>query len=283
MKQSSRESTRTALPVTRDLTPVYGLALVVAILMTGASVAGLLAPNALYPTAALRQSSVPNDAVNLLLGLPILLGAMALARRGKLLGLLFWPGALLYVLYNTLVYVFAMPLGWMTAIYAALALLSATTPVVLIMRMDREAVRQQFAGAVPARVPGGALVGFGALFLLRGAGLVANTLSGQATLLPTESALLAADVVFSVAWIVGGVLLWRRQALGYVLGAGLLFQAGALFVGLILVLLLQPLLTPAPFVLADVIVIAVMTLIYLVPFALFVRGAISTHSALKES
>ncbi len=209
MKQFSQESAPDSLPITRSLTLVYGLSLAVALLMTGASVAGLLAPDALYPTAALRQSSVPNDAVNLLLGLPILLVAMALARRSQWLGLLFWPGALLYVLYNTLVYVFAMPLGWMTAIYAALALLSAITPVVLIARVDRDAVRQQFAGTVPARVPGGALVGFGALFLL------------------------------------------------------------------ILVLLLRPLLTSAPFVLADVIVIAGMTLICVVPFALFTRGVLS--------
>lgn len=54
--------------------------------MTGASIAGLLATATLYPSAALRQSSVPNDAVNLLLGLPILLGTMALARRSKLVG-----------------------------------------------------------------------------------------------------------------------------------------------------------------------------------------------------
>ncbi|HNT77011.1 MAG TPA: hypothetical protein PKH77_18530 [Anaerolineae bacterium] len=274
MKPFSQESVPAGLPITRSLTLVYGLSLAVAILMTGASVAGLLAPDALYPTAVLRQSSVPNDAVNLLLGLPILLGVMALTRRDKLLGLLFWPGALLYVLYNTLAYVFAMPFGWMTALYAALALLSAATPVALIARVDREAIRRQFADAVPARVPGGALVGFGALFLLRGAGLVANALSGQAVLLPTEGALLIADTVFSVAWIVGGVLLWRRQALGYVLGAGLLFQASALFVGLILVLLLRPLLTPAPFVLADVIVIVGMTLICLAPFALFTRGVL---------
>lgn len=278
MTPSRRESAPAGLPVTRPLTRVYGLSLVVVILMTVASIAGLLAPNTLYPTAALRASSVPNDAVNLLLGPPILLGTLALARRGKLLGLLFWPGALLYVLYNTLVYVFAMPLGWMTVLYAALALLSAIAPVALITRVDREAVRQQIAGIAPARVPGGALVGFGALFLLRGAGLVANALSGQSPLPPTESALLIADVVFSVAWIVGGVLLWRRQALGYVLGAGLLFQASVLFVGLILVLLLRPLLTPAPFVLADVIVIAGMTSICLVPFALFTRGVLSQQA-----
>jgi hypothetical protein len=35
-----------------------------------------------------------------MIGLPILRGSMGLARRGKLLGLLLWPGALFYVLYH---------------------------------------------------------------------------------------------------------------------------------------------------------------------------------------
>ncbi len=62
--------------------------------MTGASAAGLLFPAALYPAQALRQSFVTNDVVNLVIGLPFLLGTPALARRGRLAGLLFWPGAL---------------------------------------------------------------------------------------------------------------------------------------------------------------------------------------------
>jgi hypothetical protein len=37
---------------------------------------------------------VANNVGNLVIGLAILLGAMGLARRGRLIGLLFWPGAL---------------------------------------------------------------------------------------------------------------------------------------------------------------------------------------------
>jgi hypothetical protein len=73
---------------------------------------------------------------------------------------------------------------------------------------------------------------------------------------------------------VGGALLWRRQALGYVAGAGLLFQASMLFIGLIVFLLLQPALTGAPFALADVVVIAIFGLVCFVPFALFTRGLV---------
>ena len=48
---------------------------------------------------------------------------------------------------------------------------------------------------------------------------------------------------------------------------------------LIIFLLLQPFLTTAPFVLADVVVIFIMGLICFVPFARFVRGAVSKRSS----
>ena len=39
------------------------------------------------------------DAFNLVVGVPLPLGLLWLARRGSLVGLLLWPGALFYVLY----------------------------------------------------------------------------------------------------------------------------------------------------------------------------------------
>jgi hypothetical protein len=70
---------------------------------------------------------VSNDVVNLFIGLPILLGSMWLAWRGKLIGLLFWPGALFFVLYNYLIYVFAMPLNVAFLLHLALVTLSVYT------------------------------------------------------------------------------------------------------------------------------------------------------------
>ena len=75
--------------------------------------------------------------------------------------------------------------------------------------------------------------------------------------------------------MIGGILLWRRKPLGYVTGAGLLFQASMLFIGLIVFLLLQPLLTAAPFALVDTVVTFILGLICFVPFGLFVRGLLS--------
>jgi hypothetical protein len=64
------------LPIRFNLKPIYALSLVIAILMTLASVAGILLRIGIYSTDELVQSFVPNDVVNLFIGLPILLGSM---------------------------------------------------------------------------------------------------------------------------------------------------------------------------------------------------------------
>jgi hypothetical protein len=105
-----------------------------------------------------------------------------------------------------------------------------------------------------------------------------NALTSQTPIAETELALHTSDFLTAPAWVVCGVLLWRRKEFGYVVGLGLLFQASMLFVGLIIVLLLQPFLTTAPFVLADVVVIFILGLICFIPFGLFVRGVVSPRS-----
>jgi len=70
--------------------------------------------------------------------------------------------------------------------------------------------------------------------------------------------------------------------LGYVTGFGLLFQGNMLFIALIVFLLVQPLLTGAPFAIADVLVIFGMGSIFFIPFALFFRGVVSRPGTSPE-
>ena len=251
---------------------MFILSLVIAILMAAASIIGLLNRAAIYPTDALVQSFVPSDGVNLVVGLPILLGSMWLARRGRLVGLLLWPGALLFVLYNYIVYVFAVPLTPVFALHLTLLVLSTYTVIALAAGIDGAAVRRRLAGAVPERLAGGILGTFGLLFLLRVGVVLAAALTTPTPVADTELALHIADSLIAPALIVGGVLLWRRRELGYVAGLGLLFQTSMLFIGLIIVLIVQPFLTGAPFALIDVIVVSVMGMVSFIPFSLFVRG-----------
>ncbi|MCJ7512861.1 MAG: hypothetical protein MUO23_07815 [Anaerolineales bacterium] len=260
------------LPLTGDLHLPELLSLVIAIGTAIASAAGWLFSSSLYPTPESLQSFVANDLVNLFLGLPILLVAMALTRRGRLIGLLFWPGALLYVLYNYIAYLVGVPPGPASVAYGGLIVLSLCALAVLLSRINGAAVQNRIEGAVFERLSGGALVVFGVLVGLRALGVITSALVNALPIPATELGVLVADLILSVAWIAVGIQLWRRRPLGYSLGAGLLFLASMLFVGLIAYLLLQPLLANVPLALADVLVVSLMGLIGFGPLALFARG-----------
>jgi hypothetical protein len=261
------------LPIKSNLTLAYAISLLIAALMAVASLAGLLVPTTVYPTDELFQAFVPNDVVNLLIGLPILLGSLWLAWRGKLVGLLLWPGALFYVFYTYVVYVLSMPLNVPFLLHLTLVASSAYAMIGLVGSIDGQAVAHRLAGAVPERAGGGVLAGLGILIFARVVGVLVGALISQAPIVPVELALHVSDFLIAPAWVIGGVLLWRREPLGYVAGLGLLFQASTLFIGLIVVLILQPFMTAAPFAPIDVLLVFVMGLVCFIPLALFVRGA----------
>jgi hypothetical protein len=267
-----------SLPVTRDLTLAYLCSLVIALLMTVASLAGLLYPHRLYPTPELQEALLTTDVVNLVVGLPVLLGSMALARRGQLLGLLCWPGALFYVLYHYVVYTFALPLNVSFLLSLLLLGLSAYTTIGLVATIDGNAARRRLAGTVPVRLGAGALVGLGIAFALLVLGTLAGALVEGTSLAESELALHVSDFLISQAWILGGLLLWKRAALGFATGVGLLFQAAMLFLGLLVYFVLQPFLTTLPFPLIDFAVVLAMGLVVFIPFGLFLRGILKGSS-----
>lgn len=261
------------LPINRPIQPAYVLSLITAVLMTAVSLAGLVFPENLYPSEDLRRSFIPNDLVNLLIGLPILLISLALAQRGKLIGLLFWPGALFYVAYNYLAYAVALPFTWQFIFYLILIGLSAVMIIMLLSRMDGERIREQLTEKVHERLAGGILVVLGGLFFVRAIlQLVQADLSGP------ELGVTIADLLTTPFWVMGGLLLWRKQALGYASGAGLLYQGSMLFLALLIFFILQPILTGASFPLVDFVVIAIMGLVCFIPLGLFVKGIVASPS-----
>jgi hypothetical protein len=267
------------LPIRINLSRLYAVSLLVAVFITIATVAGLLYQTVIYPTDELLQAFLPNDVTILFIGLPMLLGSMWLAWRGKLIGLLFWPGALFFVVYSYLVYIFAMPFNLAYPFHLALVMLSVYALIVLLACIDAKEIKHRLTGAVPERLAGGILAGLGLLFFVRIIAVMVNALIGEAPLTEAELALNATDFLISPAWVICGILLWRRNAFGYVAGLGLLFQASMLFIGLIIIVLLLPFITNAPFALVDVVVILIMGLVCFIPFGLFARGVVSVQSS----
>ena len=261
-----------SLPLKKEIGQLYTLALIIALLAVIASIAGLVSPNTIYPTAELRESFLANDVTTLFIGLPILLASMWLSRRGKLLGLLLLPGALFFMLYNYLVYLLAMPFNWFYLLYPAIIILSIYGLANLLPKIDAQNLKENLEGRVSERFGGGVLVVLALIFFARAAGILFNAITGKLPVPGTELALNITDALVSPVWVLSGVLLWRRKAFGYLTGLGMLFQGSMLFIALIVLMLIQPLLTDATFSIIAIIVVLLLGMICFVPFALFWRG-----------
>lgn len=276
----SESNLSTKLPLKQGITRVWNLSIILAIFLGVMSLIGLIFRDSIYTSEEQIRAFLANDIINLIVEVPILLVSMWLTRGGKLVGLLLWPGALLYVLYNYITYVVGLPFGTITLIYLALVLLSAFLIFDLMRRIDLHLVKERLAGAVWERISGWILVLFGALFLFRAIAIIVEAFMNQTALPISEIGLLIADLALSVVWILGGILLLKRTPLGYASGLGLLFLGSMLFVGLALILLLQPLLiTDAQFASVDVIVVLIMGSICFIPFGLFLRGVLSAGNS----
>jgi hypothetical protein len=215
------------LPVTRDLRVPFISSLSVAVTLAVVSIAGLvLGYNGVYdPESPLVQVSRGGDAANLVLGVPILLGSMLLARRGSLLGLLLWPGALFYALYADALYLVAAPLSGLFFAYVAVVTLSAWTLIGIVASIDADEVHRRLAVA-PARRVGIALILIAVLAYVGLTAAVGASLGSPSSQTGMRPQWVVDYALGTPVLLLGGALLWRRIALGYVAASGLLLVSG---------------------------------------------------------
>jgi hypothetical protein len=272
---SGRPGRKPSLPIAKGIRLVYVFSAIIALVMALTSLAGILLQDVVYPADELISSFLATDGFTLVVALPILLASMGLAARGKLIGLLCWPGALLYVLYIHVIHLIGVPFGLLFLPYLTLVTMSAYTVIALVASIDAGQVGQRLAGYVPARTAGIILTILSALFLFQ---LVPTSLAAlvrQDRVPATELALWVADFTVAPTWLIGGILLWRRRALGYVAGAGLLLVYALLFSGTVPVMLYAASLAGEPPDMAGVVTMSTLGLICLVTFAVYARGVFS--------
>lgn len=265
------------LPITRSLTLEYANSFVVAIIMVVASTVGIMYRSVIYPTEKLSIGFVSTDLLNLVVGLPVLLVSMWLTRRGKLAGLLCWPGALFYVLYIYTSYL-ALPVSVLLIPHIFLIILSAYSIIGIIVSINCDAVRQRLSGVIPAKTTGGILTSIAILVIVYQIISIITVLINQTTPDNVELVQWIDDlVVGSPALLVGGFLLLRRKALGYVAGAGLLLMCSVLFIGVIPAMVFQALSADTPIDVIGILIVLISGMVCFIPFVLFVRGVAKTR------
>jgi hypothetical protein len=241
---------------------------ILAILLLATSLAGILRPEMLYPTTELRDAFMPNDVINLTIGLPALLMLMLQAGRGRVKPLLLWPGAVLFVAYNALAYSVALTASPLFGLYLVELLLSLGIIFLLLRAMDASAVKGKVQGKIFEKLTGWVLLVLGLLILFRNIGVVV----GSAGMTPVDMGVMAADLLSIAAWVSAGICLLGSGTAGYRMGPAWMFQASLLFLSLLVLMAIQPAFGAPAYASADFVVVGVMSLICWIPFILQMRA-----------
>jgi hypothetical protein len=201
------------------------LSAMVAVLMVAGSAAGLwvhgLYRDAPWASAAFRGG----DLVTLVVAAPTLVAALLLARRGSRRAQLVWAGTLAYAVYTYAFLVFGAAFNDVFLLHVALFCLSLFALALLLANLDVPALAASLGRRTPARWIGAFLLavaaGLGGMWTFSS---LRFALTGRLPdeIMPASGVHLVytldlALVVPSLA--LAGVLLWRRTAWGYVLGA----------------------------------------------------------------
>jgi len=254
------------------------LSAAVAMLMTTLSGLGLLFPDVFYPTSTLQEQYLANDAVSLLVGLP-LFGTSCLFKE-QLLGVLLLPGALVYVIYNYIAYFLERPTDWITVFGLVLVILSCVALISLLKAVKHEAVKQRLEGWVGETVSGCILVVFGLLFITLAVSTVVTDDSKENP--RGKVAVAISDIGLSLGLVGGGILILGRKPLGYSIGLGLLVAASCLFLGLLAYFLIAPLISNRPFDWTEVLTVLPMGFICFVPTGVFWRGVVKSAAESEQ-
>jgi len=199
------------------------LSAALAALMIVQSVLGLVFPGQYRDVEWIRATWFGNDWVTLVVGAPLLGASLLLARRGSIRGLLLWLGMLGYGAYNYAYYMLGAALNAFFPLYVVALVLSVVTLILALSRIDVAGVAAHFRANTPVRIVGGYLVfvavGLTFVWMVMWAAYV---FAGRPTPVETEAFKLVAalDTTIMVpALAFGGVLLWRRNAWGYIVAA----------------------------------------------------------------
>ncbi len=257
------------MPVNHFIKPAVFLSICLSGLVVWTATFSIFNSTTVYPLIDIRTGFVATDWGNLLIALPLLVIFLVLTLQGRACGLLLWPGAILYILYGYIPYLFRVPFGPTFPAYLLIIPLSFYTIVYLIANIDNAAISRYYSKA-PVKLIGGALLVLAGFNISRLSGLIGTALAAGTTLDSTEQIQGLADfIVIIPAMLISGVLIWRRRPLGYASAPALLLVYVALVAGLIPVVIAQARWAGLAFPTVDIIVLTLMALICLVPLILF--------------
>ncbi|KTG27695.1 hypothetical protein [Haloferax profundi] len=229
--ESPASQSDTAVSVPRPYVVASALTLVLA---AAATLVGLFVPDFYRDAPALVAQVYGQDALTLVVALPVLAGSLSLARRGSQSGYVVWLGVTGYLLYTYASYAFMTAFNELYLVYVALFALTLFTFVGGLLRLDTVTLRERMGDhpvrayvvfqMVVAVVVGGlwlseilpATVGGTVPVSIREMGVPVNVIH------TLDLAVFLPGLVLSAYW------LWRGDTRGYALTGVLLVKATTL-------------------------------------------------------
>jgi hypothetical protein len=240
MQVTSRHASDTRRPMTTSAEtegvaglligkPGYWLSSALAVIAAVAAGATFLVPGVLRGPAVMNGSARGTALVVLLVAVPALGLAMWKVVQGSVRAQIVWLGAVGYILYNSVLFLFATPFNNLFLLYVAMLSLAIWSSTFVIRGIGVESFHGRFSPSLPTRAIAIYLLAIAALnFVAWVRVVVPGVLSASSpsflhgTGMPT-SALYVQDLAFWLPLVaVAAISLWRRQAWGYVLVGAIL-------------------------------------------------------------
>src|SRR6185312_11441425 len=129
----------------------YWLSAALGVVAAASSLLTFAVPGVLRGTAVMNGSARGTALVVLLAGVPALACSMLLAARGSAAAVVTWLGATGFLLYNSLMFVFATPANRLFPLYLAMLSLAAWSAGAVARQADVTALGALFSARTPVR------------------------------------------------------------------------------------------------------------------------------------
>lgn len=197
-----------------------------------------------HDSVSMASQAIAQDYVTLFLGVPLLLLALFLVRRGLMKGKLLLTGTLGYFLYTYASYSFLSMYNYLFLLYVLLMSASFFAFTIAMMSFDIERLPWAFSERLPGKFIGGFLLFTSIVFGFMWLGKIVPPLMNQT---PPEGlehyttlVIQALDLGFVVpAGIVAGILIIMQKPFGYLLAPILIIKEITLLTALSAMVILQ--------------------------------------------
>jgi hypothetical protein len=175
-------------------------------------------------SVSLAAQGIAQDVVTLVLGIPMLLISLVLARKNLLKGRLLLLGTVSYFLYAYISYSFLSMYNSLFLVYVMLMSLSLFTFILCIMSIDVEALKSSFSTKLPVKFIGGFQIFIAFILLMLWLGKIVPSLISDTIPIGLEHyttlVIQAMDlgIIVPVA-LLSAILLMKRRPFGYLLSS----------------------------------------------------------------